>query len=250
VLSAARWVATRLLPKSFRQWRWQRIKARREAAISSLSLQQKFDRIYGAGWWGRQDDGSMSSGQGTRDYALVEPYVGALREFFRTLAEKPTLLDVGAGDFAVGSLIAPMVKHYRACDISSAIIAQNERRFSHLSNVEFGTLDATVEPLPEADIVSIRQVLQHLSNEQIAAIVPKLSAFKYAIITEEVPEGPFVPNVDHHSGFTTRLTESRSGVDLAKAPFHMPHRRATIVCELKNAVPVAGLVRTTIYEMT
>ena len=47
--------------------------------------------------------------------------------------------------------------------------------------------------LPSADCIILRQVLQHLSNAEVQQIITKLSAYKYIILTEHLPNGNFNP---------------------------------------------------------
>jgi hypothetical protein len=75
------------------------------------------------------------------------------------------------------------------------------------------------DELPEADLCLVRQVLQHLSNAEILHIVPKLSKYRYAIVTEHVYVGRGLrPNVDKPHGPGTRIPR-RSGVFLECPPF-------------------------------
>jgi hypothetical protein len=78
------------------------------------------------------------------------------------------------------------------------------------------------EQLPPAELCLIRQVLQHLSNAQISAILAKLGAFPYVIVTEHQPaDQDFIfANVDKVHGPFTRLF-SGSGVYLDEPPFNL-----------------------------
>jgi len=65
--------------------------------------------------------------------------------------------------------------------------------------------------LPKADCVILRQVLQHLSNEEIKNILAKLYNYKYLILTEHLPLRDFIPNEDIISGQGIRIKHN-SGV--------------------------------------
>lgn len=56
------------------------------------------------------------------------------------------------------------------------------------------------DDLPRGDVATVRQVLQHLSNTQIGAALPKLARYKHVIVTEHVPRGSFRPNVNKAMG--------------------------------------------------
>ncbi|MEO5808310.1 class I SAM-dependent methyltransferase [Devosia sp.] len=237
-----------IVPAQVKELRWKSIKAAREAGIASLPLAGKFNEIYRRGYWGSNADGSLSSGNGTRDQAIVGPYVASVGNYLKTVPAGVTVVDVGCGDFEVGRQIRPFTAKYIACDISTAIIEQDRSRFTD-PDLEFLVLNAVEDEIPPGDVLTIRQVLQHLSNADIARIVPKLSAFKAVIITEGVPAGSFEANIDHRAGFSVRPIESHSGVDLALPPFNLRYKACRVLCEPENTGSV-GRIRTTLYEMS
>jgi len=107
-------------------------------------------------------------------------------------------------------------------------------------------VDIASDPLPPGDVVLIRQVLQHLSNADIAAALAKISAYEYAVITEHVPAaGPFKPNIDKPSGAEIRLS-LQSGIVLTEPPFSLRPVSQDVLCE----VPAfAGVIRTVAYRL-
>jgi hypothetical protein len=98
--------------------------------------------------------------------------------------------------------------------------------------VDFRVLDAVTDPLPDGDVVFIREVLQHLSNSDILAIISKLNdTYKYAVITESLPnQDDFVPNLDKVTSDKIRVNVNGSGVVLTKAPFNLPFKEARELC--------------------
>ena len=74
--------------------------------------------------------------------------------------------------------------------------------------------------LPPADLCLIRQVFQHLSNQQIAEVLAKLGVFSHVIVTEHYPAQlrGCVPNLDKPPGPDTRLLDG-SAVFLDQPPF-------------------------------
>ena len=113
--------------------------------------------------------------------------------------------------------------------------------------LEFQCLDIAVVPLPFGDCAIIRQVLQHLSNAEIQSILPKLTNFKYIILTEHIPEGTFEPNKEIISGQGIRL-KKQSGVDLLALPFNFKVKEATelSVVFFKNQ---KGVIKTMLYRV-
>jgi len=128
-------------------------------------------------------------------------------------------VDLGCGDFGVGSrLLAPDLR-YTTIDIVPDLVEYNRKRFAGMS-VEFKCLNIIDDELPKGDLCLVRQVLQHLSNAEILRILNKLRAYRFAIVTEHVYSGPgWHPNVDKPHGPGTRIP-ARSGVFLDAPPFY------------------------------
>ena len=153
---------------------------------------------------------------------------------------------MGCGDFNVGKELVKYTKKYVAVDIVPELIAYNKKTFKE-SNLEFHCLDIAVDEFPEGDCVILRQVLQHLSNVEVHAILKKLEKYKYIILTEHLPEGDFTPNEDIISGQGIRL-KKHSGVDIAKPPFSF---KAKSVKQLV-AIPLLegnGIIVTNLYQV-
>jgi hypothetical protein len=69
---------------------------------------------------------------------------------------------------------------FTGIDVVPELIEYNQQRFG-ARNVRFLCIDAaTANALPVADLITIRQVLQHLSNQQITHILSLLRTYKYA----------------------------------------------------------------------
>lgn len=172
-------------------------------------------QVYANQLWG-SDGSEFYSGEGSHQDNLVQPYVEAVTDFLRNHPSL-TVLDVGCGDFNVGRQIMPFAQQYTAVDIVPELINRNRQIFQ-FPHVRFECLDLAQDALPQADVLIVRQVLQHLSNAEIMSFVNKLNAFTYVILTEHLPNGTFTPNVDIISGQGIRL-KKKSGVNLQAAPF-------------------------------
>ena len=212
------------------------------------STQEIFTRIYVESAWGESGDPSQQffSGEGSHDPTVVKPYVEAVASFLKSLGRKPDVVDLGCGDFFVGSQIRELCGRYIACDIVPPLIEFNRKKFESL-NVDFRVLDLATEPLPPGEVIFIRQVLQHLSNRQIKNLLPKVArGYRYAVVTEHLPtDEAFTPNLDFPTGPLFRL-EIGSGIVLTAKPFNLKVKSETILCELPQ---MGGRVRTTVYEL-
>ncbi|CAN1537328.1 Methyltransferase type 12 [Caulobacteraceae bacterium] len=230
-----------LLPGPARRAIGRRVAALRASRLGGLTPAQAFDEIYRKAYWkqGRALSGVGSEGVWADDYCAV------VADLVRVHGLR-TAVDAGCGDFSIGSRIASLFETYTALDISAFVIARNQKIFGGLKNVSFKASNLIEEPLPQADLVMIRQVLQHLTNAQILAILDNVarSGARFTLIAEEHPGCAFEPNRDlaHHS-VLTRL-EASSGVDITAPPFSLA---ATRVARLKrdqdqgDAEPVLAL---------
>jgi hypothetical protein len=200
-----------------------------------------FSTIYRKKLWGGRLSLGACSGSGSRDSSVVVPYIEAVSGLLRDLG-RPAVVDVGCGDFHVGSQLVRWSRRYAACDVVDFVIAQNRRKYPH---VDFHVLDAVSDDLPSGDVVLVRQVLQHLSNQQVSKILPKLCLYQYAIVTEHIPgSADFIPNLDKETGADHRVNFG-SGLVLTEPPFNLRAERVQVLCEVRE---FGGLIRTTLFE--
>ncbi|TYA55123.1 class I SAM-dependent methyltransferase [Formosa maritima] len=195
-------------------------------------------------WGGKTFD--FYSGSGSHDPKTINPYLKSVITFLESHNNVLVVCDLGCGDFNIGKQLVSYTKKYIAVDIVDALIERNKKLFKQ-NNVEFQCLDISKDELPKADCLILRQVLQHISNAEIKAVVKKLNHYKYLILTEHIPLGTFTPNKDIISGQGIRLKQ-KSGVDLLEAPFHL---------EIKNEILMdehilehnKGRIVTTLYKL-
>jgi len=200
-----------------------------------------FSQVYRDRFWGG-DAQDFYSGLGSHAPELVESYIAAVRGVLSALAASPVVVDIGCGDFAVGDRLTDLAQLYIACDVVPELIVRNRRMFVR-GNLKFQRLDAISDPLPPGDVVILRQILQHLRNDQIKSIVNKLPQYRTWIICDHLPLGEFIPNVDILMDGHTRLRIG-SGVVLTEKPFGVTPRNTHILCELASE---GGVIRTLAY---
>ena len=214
----------------------------------NLTVAQAFAKIYAENAWGRSDDPSQPffSGSGSHDQQVIDVYVEAVQAFLATFASRPDVVDLGCGDFFVGSRLRPFCGRYTACDVVPRLIQFNREKYRNL-DVDFQVVDLTMDELPEGDVVFIRQVLQHLSNAQILLALPDIcSKYKYLVLTEHLPRTPdFKPNLDKKVGPEIRAG-SGSGIVLTSPPFNLIAKSERELC---TAVEFGGIIKTTLYTL-
>jgi hypothetical protein len=218
----------------------------RQKKLSGKTTREVFETIYRERMWGgRFSRHRFYSGAGSRDERVVGPYIAAVRTYLTARANAPAIVDIGCGDFSVGCRLVDLASRYVACDVVQPLIEEHRKRF-FMSNVEFKVVDAIEDSLPAGDVALIRQVFQHLSNDQVAAVLPRLNQYRTAIITEHVPTGSdFVPNLDVSAGLDTRL-RLNSGLVVTAPPFNMSVKTSRVICEVPWD---GGVIRTVAYEL-
>lgn len=161
------------------------------------------------------------SGTGSYNSDIVDDYIKSLKKFISKMDNVPDIVDLGCGDFEVGSKLINSCKNYVAVDIFKDLINSNKSKYKK-TKVNFLCLDITKDELPNGDIGILRQVLQHLSNKSIKNFIKNLdNKYKYIILTEHYPAGTnFKPNVDKIEGADIRLS-NKSAVLLTEPPFNL-----------------------------
>src|SRR5262245_63618149 len=183
---------SKLAPTAARKWLGAQRLRRARTRNARRPLGEVFTEIYEQAKWGGD---RYHSGAGSRGNA-ADAYVRCIRQLLRTYAIR-TVVDVGCGDFHVASGFADDVRSYMGLDVVQELIARNRSRHAR-PGVEFALADATGGKLPRADLCLIRQVLQHLSNVEISAILDNCSQYPLVLITEHQPAALLAtaPNVD------------------------------------------------------
>jgi len=176
-------------------------------------MEQIYDRHL---WGGTEFD--FYSGFGSHDQEIVKPYLETVVAFLKSFKEPLKVCDLGCGDFNIGKHLSKYSQKYIAVDIVEKLIERNKIIYQ-ANNLEFRCLDISKDELPSTDCLILRQVLQHLPNSEIQNILNKLSHYKYVILSEHIPLGDFLPNLDIISGQGIRIKKN-SGVDILKAPFN------------------------------
>ena len=203
------------------------------------------EQIYEKNLWGG-DKSDFYSGAGSHEPELVNPYIEVLRSFLDSFDSPLIVCDLGCGDFNVGKKLVNYCGRYIGVDIVPDLIERNKEEFRK-ENLDFYCLDIAKDELPSADCVILRLVLQHLSNEEVQAVVNKLHGYKYVLVTEHIPEGDFIPNKDIISGQGIRL-KKQSGIDLLASPFNLEvvEEEQLLVLKPKDH---KGIILTMLYRM-
>ena len=195
--------------------------------------------------WGSRASGDYCSGAGSHLDAIVRPYVANVRAFLGEFPELAVAVDLGCGDFNVGSQLVGSFRELTAVDVVPELIERNGRNFAHLG-VVFRCLDIVNDDLPAGEVAFLRQVLQHLSNAQVARVVQKLYQYRWLVVTEHLPSAVgFRANRDKPIGPGVRQRFG-SGLVLTAPPFNLRVVEQRVLCTVPCDV---GTIQTSAYRL-
>jgi len=199
--------------------------------FNNLSRENTFNIIYKKNLWNIGKKNKYYSGVGSRDKRIINPYIKKINNIIKNKNYK--ILDLGTGDFNVSKKLYEHAKIFYATDIVKPLIVRNKKKFL-AKNLKFLHLDICKDKLPSVDVYILRQVLQHLSNNEIKLILKKLNKKgKMIIITEHLPSKKFVPNLDIKRCIVTR-TAVNSGVLIDKHPFNFKYKIKKKIVEVTS----------------
>jgi len=197
-------------------WLWW--KQRSFHNLQKKSVEEIFSGVYEKNEWGGSP-GTFYSGDGTH-HPDTARYIAKVRAFIQD-NKVESILEIGCGDFHIASqIVNGLPVRYQGTDVVSSMIEHHQQRHQ-TDTIRFQKLNAIEDPLPPADLVIIRQVLQHLGNAQIQQILNKLGPYKYALITEHLPSSANPQyNLDKIPGPHIRM-KFNSGVFIDQPPFNV-----------------------------
>lgn len=99
-----------------------------------------------------------------------------------------TVLDAGAGDWQSSSLINWSGIRYVGIDVVPDIVRQNRRLYGD-ENISFVLADMATDSMPPADLLIVKDVLQHWPDEMILAFLKRLDSYRYVLLINDVVTG-------------------------------------------------------------
>ena len=171
----------------------------------SGKVESIFDFIYAHGVWG----GGSGAGSDFSRTVLYVAYVQALMDKH----DVRSVLDLGCGDWRFSRYLDFSGRDYTGFDVVPSVVAANRTAFG-APNIRFEQADLSTHPqFPPCDLILCKDVLQHLSNARVSAILAKCGVARLALITNDYhPE-----NSDCRDGETRPL-------DVTAPPFGLSAR--------------------------
>tara|TARA_B100001123_G_C15337708_1_gene1033503 strand:+ start:3575 stop:4327 length:753 start_codon:yes stop_codon:yes gene_type:complete len=245
-------IIKKFIPNIFLKYRDKNNIKKIRAKFSKMEKNQIFKEIYLQKLWSPESiksDYKFYSGIGSYLPELVDSYISEVGKFLLSLPKKPNVVDLGCGDFVIGSKLRQFCNNYIAVDIFDELINYNQEKYKDL-NVDFRVLDITYDQLPPGDVCFVRQVLQHLSNESILNFLKIIeNKYKYLVVTEHFPSSKnFVANLDKPNGPDVRLYD-QSAVILTEPPFNLKVIKDINICETYSD-SIEGMIKTKLLQLS
>jgi SAM-dependent methyltransferase len=151
------------------------------AGGASAGTREVFTDIYGKAVWGTNAEGVGNSGTGST-LAATTVYRAFLQQFVRDHAIR-SVVDAGCGDWEFSQAIDWTGIDYRGFDIVEAVVARNKQRHAR-PGIQFFVGNIVEDDLPAADLLLSKDVLQHLTNQQVQAFLTRqLARYKHVLLT-------------------------------------------------------------------
>lgn len=243
----------RFIPNSILKSRQKYLIKKQRNKFAKSNMRESFREYYfkTPGFKDGENYSKFDSGPGSHVPEVVSIYLNEVENFLKSLSKKPDVVDLGCGDFYIGSKLRKLCNNYIAADIVDELISFNKEKYK-LLNVEFRNIDITRNELPSGDICFVRQILQHMSNKSILGFLKSVNKYKYLIVTEHWPLSKnFVPNIDKPDGTDIRVYDE-SGVVLTAPPFNLKVIKDIDLCEVRVSDvlgDVEGIIKTKILQL-
>jgi len=204
---------------------------------------QIFTKIYKNKLWNKKSNLIFDSGTGSHEEYIVDKYVDVINKFL--LENKVSVVDIGCGDFNIALKFYFNCKKYFGVDVVEDLINYLNKNYSN-ENLHFINADATIEKLPQAECIIIKEVLQHLTNKDIKLLLENIKGFKYVIITESYPFELDKINKDKIKGPLSR-SYNFSAVEIDKPPFDFSYKTKEEILTIEREG--IGYLRTFLYQL-
>ena len=135
----------KILPASILKFRREYISRLNERKFSKMTTKEVFSEIYKKKIWTPEEEKKsikFYSGIGSHYEEFTNIYINKVKEFLIKFPSKPSVVDLGCGDFSIGSKLRQYCDKYVAIDIFEDLINLNKNKYSDL-DVNFKTLDIT-----------------------------------------------------------------------------------------------------------
>lgn len=182
--------------------------------ISFLPKSKKFEYIYKSKYWQNVEDGSLS-GAGSNEVS-TEKIRSELKEFVLQ-NNISSIIDIPCGDWQWMSMFDLSEINYMGYDVVEELIISNTKKHKS-ENINFGVKNLINDSLPKADLVIVRDMLNHLDESDIFKCINNLqnSEIRYIGITN-FPK--ISNNIKNFLGDKLRLGDRWRPINFTIKPF-------------------------------
>lgn len=178
----------------------------------SDDLTHVFESIYETCEWGKNELLEGTSGSGS-EFKNVQPYFNFLQTFLKE-NKIQSVVDAGCGDWQFSQFINWSGINYQGFDASKTVIKKNQEKFAS-KTITFVHGNFLERDLPKADLLILKDVLQHLSSKNIKKAISQFKNYKYVIVVNDVdPINLSAPNIEIKDGQYRPL-------DITSAPYNV-----------------------------
>lgn len=197
-----------LIKKMMPVWLLKWYKMIRAFKFTNKSVKDVFTEIYNTNHWKSLESISGTGSEISQTVVLVE----GLETWLKS-ADIRSILDIPCGDFKWMKKVNLSKINYIGADIVEDLIKDNLEKYQD-NNITFKVLNLINDPLPNSDVIIVRDCLVHMSYENIFNAIKniKLSGSKFLLTTTFVD---YCSNYDIVTGDWRRL-------NLQKKPFNFP----------------------------
>lgn len=147
-----------------------------------MTHREIFSDIYARRVWGDGSGGGSAPG-------VAGPWAAIASRVIAELKPK-TVLDVGCGDGWASAGIELGDAAYLGIDPVDSIV-EYCREMHIVGNRQFLPVDAITQLLPDADLVLLKEVTQHLSDASVLALIEKLRRYPAVLHCSALSPGDF-----------------------------------------------------------
>lgn len=158
-----------------------------------MPLRERFSEIYSTQEWVGGGSGEGSATEHVVGYAALVSHLVRRRRI-------RSVVDLGCGDGRVAEAIDFGRARYLGLDVVPEVVAADQRRLGS-RRMRFRAIEDESE-VGSADLLLVKDVLQHWSIPRVQAFRPRLDGFRYALVTNcigldgeprntDVPDGGF-----------------------------------------------------------
>ncbi len=123
-----------------------------------------------------------------------------------------TVVDVGCGDWTFSKEIHWGDVHYLGVDVVKSVVDEDGAKYGS-ENIHFQHMDILQDELPGADLLICKDVLMHLSINDVLLFLSKTYKYKHCLLTHNIGEDASVNGEITRGGFRP--------LDLSKSAFSL-----------------------------